>query len=257
MGKINKTPKFTIITVCFNSADVILENLDSVKKQTFKNFEHIFIDGKSQDKTVKIINEYSLANKIIISEPDEGIYDAMNKGIRISKGEYIIFLNSDDFFINNTVLEKVNSCVRKIMPDIIYSDIIYVSKINSKKVIRKWVSGIFKKSKLKFGWMPPHPGITIRKSVLVGAGGFDKSFRISGDYDLLLRIFSINTIKIKYLNIFTVAMKTGGVSNNNIRNLLLKWNEDYFALKRNNIGSIFTIIFKTIRKLNQFFKINC
>lgn len=246
-------PKISVITVCFNAAEYIEDNIKSVNDQDYPNIEHIFIDGLSKDNTLNIINKNVTSNHKLISEPDKGIYNAMNKGIELASGEYLIFLNSDDMFSGDDVVTKYVTTINKKYADVIFSDILFTQRNNKNNIIRTWKAGNFNKWKLKFGWMPPHPGVLIKSEVFKKFGGFDEKFKISGDYDFLLRVFNKFEGKIVYLDSVSVMMRHGGVSNNSYKNSLRKWKEDFIVIKQNNVGSILTVLFKRIIKLNQVF----
>ena len=245
--------KVSIITATFNSAKTVKKTISSVISQTHKNVEHIFVDGFSSDTTLQVINVNCDHNYKVISEPDNGIYDALNKGLKIATGDIIGILHSDDFFYTNYALEKVvNSFNDKAITGI-YSDLNYVSKNDTLKVIRKWKSGSFAKAKIKYGWMPPHPTLFLRTSIAKDYE-YDIGYNISADYDLFLRIQNDPRIILSYLPEVLVCMRTGGQSNKNLRNIYLKMKEDYRAIRNNNIGGLGTLAIKNIRKIPQIFK---
>ncbi len=249
----SENPKISIVTVCFNAAKYIGDNIASVNYQDYSNIEHIFIDGLSTDDTVRIIKNMAGEDYKLISEPDLGIYNAMNKGIELASGEYLIFLNSDDMFSDCNVITKYVEIINQKSADIVFSDILFSQRNNKKKILRTWKAGKFKKRKLKFGWMPPHPSVLLKAEIFKRFGYFDEKFKISGDYDFLLRVFNGFEGKIVYLNSVSVIMRYGGVSNLNYKNSLRKWKEDFIAIKQNNIGSILTVLFKRLIKLHQSF----
>lgn len=249
----SKYPKISIITVCLNAAKYIGDNITSVNNQDYPNIEHIFIDGLSNDNTVSIIKNMVGKNHTLISEPDLGIYNAMNKGIELASGKYLIFLNSDDMFSDQNIITKYVEAINQKSADIVFSDILFIQRSNKNNIIRTWKAGNFNKRKLKFGWMPPHPGVLIKAEIFKKFGGFNEKFKISGDYDFLLRIFSGFEGKIVYLNSVSVIMRYGGVSSRNYKNTFRKWKEDFIAIKQNNVGSILTVFFKRIIKLHQVF----
>lgn len=249
----SKYPKISIITVCLNAAKYIGDNITSVNNQDYPNIEHIFIDGLSNDNTVSIIKNMVGKNHTLISEPDLGIYNAMNKGIELASGKYLIFLNSDDMFSDQNIITKYVEAINQKSADIVFSDILFIQRSNKNNIIRTWKAGNFNKRKLKFGWMPPHPGVLIKAEIFKKFGGFNEKFKISGDYDFLLRIFSGFEGKIVYLNSVSVIMRYGGMSSRNYKNTFRKWKEDFIAIKQNNVGSILTVFFKRIIKLHQVF----
>jgi glycosyltransferase len=245
--------KVSIITVCFNSSATILNTIRSVNSQSYKNIEHIFIDGNSTDSTRKIILSQSLRATQLISENDDGIYDAMNKGIKSANGQIIAILNSDDFYSDHNVIKNVVEEIKKKSSDCLYGDLVYISQKRLSKVVRFWLAGEFSKEKIKFGWMPPHPTLFIRKKLYIELGLFNTNYKISADYDFILRLINKGNIKISYLPKVLVKMRLGGQSNASFRKIFLKSYEDYLILHRNKSGNIFTLILKNLRKIHQFF----
>lgn len=246
--------KISLITATNNSEKTIEKGISSVNCQDYKNIEHIFIDNLSFDKTIEIIHSKSIRENVVISEKDNGIYDALNKGIQNANGEIIGFLHSDDFLADKDVVSKVMSVFQSNQEiDIIYCDLEYVSKNNSNKVIRKWKSGKYKKNKLKYGWMPPHTCFFMKKSHYEKYGLFDTSYKISADYESMLRYLWKSNLKAKYLPFVFAKMRLGGESNKSLKNIFIKMKEDRQALKEHGIPSTIGLIFKNLRKLNQFF----
>jgi glycosyltransferase len=249
----NISPDISIVTVCFNSENFIETNINSVNQQDYRNIEQIFIDGGSNDSTVQKIKTLSKSNTTLVSEADHGIYNAMNKGLSLARGTYVVFLNSDDFFENRFALNDVVKIAQNIEPDVITSNIRYVNRLDTEKVIRIWRVGKFSLRKLRNGWMAPHPGTFIRRNILNEVGGFDENYNISGDYDLFVRITRLQDIKVYTLNKFTVRMRTGGVSNVSFKTILAKMREDRRVIKSNGIGNILTLVMKNLRKITQFY----
>jgi len=244
--------KISIIVAVLNNADYIETTIKSVLYQKHKNIEFIVIDGGSTDETLSILNRYGDKIDILVSEKDEGIYDALNKGIKLSCGDIIGILHSDDMYVSDTVLSKIVEIFLSRNADLVYGDLVYFSKTNPNKIVRYWRSGKFNKSKLRRGWMPPHPTVFARKEVYKQYGMFDVSFKISADYDFLLRILSEN-INVEYIPEVLYKMRIGGKSNRDIKCIIRKSREDLMALKNNNIGGFHTLILKNILKLPQFF----
>jgi len=243
--------KITIITATFNNEKTIEQTLKSVAEQSYKNIEHIIIDGKSNDKTLKIVEKFRHISKVI-SEKDAGIYFALNKGLEKATGDIIGFLHADDFFASSTILENIADIFINKQADVVYSDLIYVQQ-NGKNIVRYWKAGDFSKKKLKNGWMPPHPTFYAKKEIYNKLGFFNTKYMISADYDLMLRILKTEP-KIVYLPKVSVNMRIGGKSNKNLKLIFQKSKEDFMSIKANNIGGIFTLFNKNIRKLDQFFK---
>jgi len=247
--------KVSIITATFNSEKSIQRTIDSVAGQDYKNIEHIIIDGGSTDMTISIIQSNSNLISTFISEKDKGIYDALNKGIKLATGDIIGFLNSDDVFTNMHVISKVANCFQVKGCDVLYGNLIYQSKDDTnRKTIRYWKSNKFHPDCLKYGWMPPHPTVYCKKEVYNQYGQYDEKFKISADYDYILRIFKEPVIKKTYLPVVMVKMDVGGISNGSAKGIFKKSREDYMAIRQNNAGGFYTIIFKNLRKIIQFNK---
>jgi glycosyltransferase len=189
----------------------------------------------------------------MVSEKDYGIYDALNKGISAASGDIIGFVHSDDFLASSDIINDIVSMMKTESLDGVYGNLQYVDKINTKKIIRNWKSCHFKTGLLKNGWMPPHPTLFLKREVYQKYGLFDVSYRISADYDFMLRIFKDSELKFGYLPKVITKMRVGGASNRSIKNIIEKSKEDYRAIKSNNIGDFLTLIRKNTSKLKQFF----
>ncbi len=247
--------KISIITVCYNAEKFIENCINSVLSQTYKNIEFILIDGASRDNTLSIIKKYNKYITKLISEPDAGIYDAMNKGIQISTGEIIGFLNSDDFYSNHEVLlkvalefkknEKLKAC---------YADLVYVKQKKEEQVIRFWKSGNFHYGSFSNGWSPPHPTFFVHRSVYEKYGNFDLNYRISSDVELMMRFLDVNKINVKYIPEIWVKMRMGGLSNNKFKNIFKQNFEVLTALRRHGLKSNLVVFFykKFLSRFKQF-----
>lgn len=246
--------KISIITATYNSSKTIIDTLKSLEQQTYSNIEYIIIDGASKDNTLDIIKKYSTKVSKIISEPDKGIYDALNKGISNATGDFVGFLHSDDILAYPNAIEDIVTILINEQPQAIYADLEYVSKENTANVVRRWVSGDYKHSNLKKGWMPLHPTFYMRRELYEELGSFDLDFKISADYDSLLRYLWLNNITVSYLPKVITKMRIGGESNRSFLNILKKTQEDISALKKNNIFWIYPLFMKNISKLPQFIK---
>jgi len=246
--------KISIITSVYNNKDYISDALESVLNQSYPNIEYIVIDGASTDGTTKIIKSYG--NKItkFISEPDEGIYDGLNKGIHLATGDVIGFLHADDFYLHDHVVEMVVEYFQEHDCDGVYGDLMYVDKEQTNKIVRYWKSGKFKGVNLKKGWMPPHPAFFIKREVYDKFGVFDTDFKISADYDFMLKILSSENFTACYLPNVLYVMRIGGASNKGIKNLWKKSKEDLRALKQNGVGSLVSLFMKNVSKIPQFFR---
>ena len=250
--------KISIITATYNSADSIQATIESVLSQYDCEIEYIVIDGQSKDGTIAILknNEPHFNGRLRwISEPDQGIYDALNKGIQLATSDIIGFLHSDDVFASKSVLEVIQKTFEETNTDILYGDLVYVDKKNQEKVLRYWRSQPFRQSLLSRGWMPPHPTVFMKKEIYEKQGTFDVSFSISADYDFLLRVLKDPSLHCVYLPQVITKMRLGGTSNRNIRNILIKSKEDYRALRKNGFSYAWWILaMKNISKLSQFLK---
>jgi len=244
--------KISLITVCYNSRETIAETLESVKQQDYPNIEYILIDGGSTDGCLEIIKAYRDIIAHFVSEPDQGIYDGINKGIKLATGDVLGLLHADDTFSNSTVLGKIAALFEQKDADCVYGDLVYVSRNAPERVVRYWKSGVYKRSKLRLGWMPPHPTFYTKRIYFEKFGLYDRSFKIAADYDLMLRFLGRHSLNALYLPEVMVKMKVGGVSNKSINHIITKSIEDIRALKINKIGSFFTLIIKNISKIYQF-----
>ncbi|MCD6354996.1 MAG: glycosyltransferase [Prolixibacteraceae bacterium] len=266
--------KISIITATYNSAVHIAGCLESVNSQTYKNIEHIIVDGASTDNTLEIIKSNipkGQANRgtQLISEPDHGIYDALNKGIRLATGDIIGFLHADDTFASPTTIEAIAKEFSLRQPaeemsgisgqrgdtpnqiDGVYGNLVFTNTKN--KVVRTWQSKTFNRKNVKHGWIPPHPTLFLRKEVYEKHGLFNTSFKIAGDYDFMLRIMTDTEMNFHYLPEVITIMRLGGTSNRNLMMIARKSYEDYLALKINHVGGLNTLIMKNIRKIPQLF----
>lgn len=246
--------KISIITVTFNSAATIEQTILSVTQQSYADIEYIIVDGNSTDDTLKIVDKYKDKIAKVISEKDKGLYDALNKGIALATGDVIGLLHSDDFYIDNQVLEKYAGIFLKEQSDAVYSDLYYVGKDDTNKIIRKWKSGQYTSGAFINGWMPPHPTFFVKKSVYDKFGKFNLDFKSAADYELMLRFIMKHGIKLGYLNEFTVKMRVGGKSNVSVQNRVNANLEDRKAWEINGLKPRFyTLYLKPLRKILQFF----
>jgi glycosyltransferase len=250
-----KKIKVSVITVSYNSSKTIFNTIDSVNNQTYNNIEHIFIDGLSSDDTVEKIKQTSKRNNLIISEKDKGLYDAINKGISNAGGDVIGILHSDDFFNSHDIILDLVTKIQKENLDAIYGDLQYVNKTNTNKTVRYWKSCEFTPRLIKKGWMPAHPTLFLKKEVFKTHCLYDLKFTVSSDYDFMLRVLKDDTIKFGYLPRVITNMRIGGASNKNLQNIVIKMIEDYRAIRKNKIGSVFTLILKNTSKIKQFFRL--
>lgn len=248
--------KVSIITVVYNNKDTISDTIESVLNQTYQDIEFIVIDGLSSDGTLDVIKRYEKRISKVLSEEDSGIYDAMNKGISVSSGEVIGFINADDMLYSNQCIEKLMHHFNDDY-DVVYGDKIYVDRNDTSKLIRYWKAGSFDKNKYRYGWMTPHLSTYIKREVYEKNGGFDLRFKIAADYELMLRFLYKNNLKVKYHPEVIAKMRAGGVSNNSFLNIIISNYEVYKSWKVNNLKvSLLIILTKPISKIKQFFSRN-
>jgi len=247
------TPFFSIITVVFNREKTIESAINSLHSQSFKDYEHIIVDGGSTDGTLKILEKYKLLNTIIISEADNGIYDAINKGISLAKGSYIGLLHSDDFYPNNSILTNISEKLKKYSFDVIYGDAIYV-KADGFSVVRRYRSHNFSCRNLRYGEMLAHTTLFMKKSIFNDIGQYDISYKIAGDFEFICRLFKKN-IKACYMPEPIIVMTVGGISNKNFTNRFLINKELLSACKKNGINTNYLYLTsRYFKKILQFIK---
>ncbi len=223
--------KVSIITIAYNSSKTIAKTLQSVLDQKVKNIEHIIIDGKSSDNTLEICKKFSHISKII-SEKDKGVYDAFNKGLKFATGEIIGFLNSDDIFYNEESLQNIINAFDS-HTDCIYGNLKYIN--SNGVIVRKWESKVFKAGAFKKAWMPAHPTFYCRKKIYDKLGGYKRSYKIAGDFELMLRFLEKHGINSKFIDKNLIIMLTGGISNRNINSKVRILKEEFKAFKENKI----------------------
>ncbi len=246
--------KISIITATYNSQNFIESCIQSVLDQTYTDFELIIVDGLSTDNTLEIIRKFNDSRIRLFSEKDNGIYFALNKGIDLATGDVVGFLHSDDFLVNNYVFQNIVNEFHTHKIDGIYSNLKYVSSLDSIKIIRNWKSKSFNSINLKFGWMPPHPTLFLKKSIYDQIGGFNVQYKIAADYDFILRLFNSQKYNIKYLDTYISHMRTGGASNKSIKAILKKSSEDLSIISNYPLWGVLTLMFKNFRKITQFVK---
>ena len=245
--------KISILTAVFNSSKTIERAINSIKNQTYKNIELIIIDGCSNDGSIEIIENLIDKNDIFISESDDGIYDALNKGINIASGQIIGFLHADDLYADSDVISRVLKVFNEHKCDIVYGDASYFSPDKISKTVRKYKSDQLTKKNLAWGKMPVHPSIFIKKIIYDKHGYFKTKFKIAGDYDFLCRIINDKSISSSYISSNFVLMQQGGISTTRtIKNTILLNKEVYTAIKENNIyTNIFMLLSRYISKILQ------
>lgn len=243
----------SIITTSLNSQETIEKTIESVAGQSYRNIEHIVIDGLSSDRTLEIVKRHSAHLSTVVSERDAGIYDAMNKGVARATGDVVGILNSDDFYAHEDVIRRVVETFASTGCDAVYSDCCYVDRRNIDRVTRHWRAGEYREGAFRNGWMPPHPTFFVRKEHYNRYGAYRAEFRSAGDYELMLRLVHKHRIKLAYLPGVTVKMRAGGASNRSLKNRLRANREDRRAWRINGLRAApFTLWIKPLRKVRQF-----
>jgi glycosyltransferase involved in cell wall biosynthesis len=246
--------KITVITVCFNSARTIADTLRSVAHQDYGSVEHVVVDGASQDETLAVISRTPNRVSRLISEPDRGIYDAMNKGLAMATGEVVGFLNSDDVYADSGALSKVAASLSVSSVDACYGDIVFVAADNPERMVRYWRAGEYAPGRIAKGWMPPHPTFFARRSAYELTGGFDPSYRLQGDYEMAIRLLEKQKLRVAYLPETLVRMRMGGASNSSIGNVIRGNQEAYRAAKTHGLAtSPLFMVRKVLSRIPQFF----
>ena len=244
--------KVSIITATFQSVRTLRDTIDSVRRQTWPEIEHIIVDGGSTDDTLSIVREYAHLNKVI-SEPDRGIYDAMNKGIGLSDGEVIGILNSDDFYADERVIADIAERFMDPDVDAVYGDLDYIDAKDSSRVTRRWKAGPYQPGGFRWGWMPPHPTFFVRRRLYVKHGGFNLEMGTCGDYELMLRMVHRHGARLSYVPRTLVKMRAGGASNASLEARLKANQNDRLAWTVNGLNPYwFTLWLKPLRKIGQF-----
>lgn len=230
--------KISVITACFNSGETLRDTIRSVLSQHYDDWEHVIVDGQSHDNTLDIIREMEPEYRgrlRWVSEPDKGIYDAMNKGIRMATGDIIGILNSDDFFSNNEILSRVNEEFKGDRIDAVYGDIHFVDPNSLTDCARYYSSSFFKPWMMTFGYQPAHPSFYCHRSCYEKYGDFDISFRVAADFEIMLRLIYINRIKTRYIPLDFVTMRLGGASTNGPASHLNILRDHYRAYRKNGV----------------------
>ncbi len=243
--------KISVVTAVKNGAQTLPRMLDSLAQQTYPDIEHLVQDGGSSDGTLDILQSVRPIAPKVISALDGGIYAALNAGITGAIGDVIGVLHADDQLAGPDVLAAVAKALEDPAIDGVYGDLQYVAADGSGRVVRHWSAGTYRKTRLKWGWMPPHPTLYLRRQVFENMGGYDTGFRISGDYEAMLR-YLLADVRLAYLPQVMVQMQVGGVSNRSFRQLIRKSGEDYRAIRRHRIGGAGTLVAKNLSKLPQF-----
>lgn len=245
--------KLSVVTVCLNSVHTIADTLESVRTQRHPDVEHIIVDGASTDGTLDVIRNARPPVARVISEPDRGLYDAMNKGIRLATGDYLGFLNSDDMYADSSVLSRIAAALGEGAPDAVHGDLLYVSANDPARVIRYWKSKPYRRGLFEAGWHPAHPTLFVRTNLLRELGGFDTQFRYHADFDLMVRLFVERGISSVYIPEVLVRMRVGGQSNRSVGNIVRGNRESYRIARRAGVAaSPIWLLRKLAYRLPQF-----
>lgn len=246
--------KVTIITVTYNAAKFLRSCIDSVMSQNYSDIEHIVVDGGSTDGTVDIIRSYEAHISQWISEKDRGMYDGINKGMKMATGDIIGILNSDDMLASPDVITEIVACFKQHRVDSLYGDLVYVDQMNTRKVIRYWKGFSYKRYRFTYGWMPAHPTFYFRRDLLEHLGGYESHYFTAADYEFMARYLYKYRISAVYLPRLIVKMRVGGQSNRNLMSRLRANRRDYLAMKRNQIPFPHVAsILKPLIKLKQYY----
>lgn len=246
--------KVSIITVTHNSARFLQDCIDSVISQTYTDIEHVVVDGASSDGTVDIIKKNNKHIAKWISEEDNGMYDAINKGMQMASGDVIGILNSDDMLASAGVIEQIVNYFNEHTVDSVYGDLVYIDQRNTKKIIRYWKGLSYNRFRFNYGWMPAHPTFYVRKELLSDLGGYESHYFTAADYEFMARYLYKYRISAKYLPLLIVKMRVGGASNRTLFNRLRANRRDYLAMKVNDIPfPHIASILKPLIKLRQYY----
>jgi len=246
--------RLSVITATYNAAHTVADSLRSVAAQTHGDIEHWVIDGGSRDGTQAVVQANAERVAGFVSEPDGGIYDALNKGLRRATGAVVGFLHADDVYANEHVLSRVAQAFADPAVQAVYGDLTYVDKADLGRVIRYWKAGDFRRTRLERGWMPPHPTLYVRRDVYERLGAFDTRYRIAADYDSVLRLLYVGRIEARYIPEVLVCMRVGGASNRSLRNIARKSMEDLQIMRTHGVGGVGALLLKNVSKVGQFWQ---
>jgi glycosyltransferase len=245
--------KISLITVTYNSEKFLSSCIESVIKQNYNNIEHIIVDGNSTDSTLSIIKKYEKNIAAYISEPDNGMYDAINKGIKLATGDVIGILNSDDMLVSEDTIQNIVNAFNENNVDSVYGDLQYVDQQVTDRVFRVWKGKQYNRNLFKMGWMPGHPTFYIKKSLIDKFGGYENHYYTAADYEFMARYLYKYNVSSHYLPQLIVKMRTGGASNKNLNQRIRANRRDYLAMKSNAIPMPFLVsILKPLIKVHQF-----
>jgi glycosyltransferase involved in cell wall biosynthesis len=246
--------KVSVITVAYNSEKTIRGTIESVLNQDYPDLEYIIIDGESKDGTPDIVRSYGSGITRFVSEKDSGIYNAMNKGLSYATGEIVGFLNSDDLYAHSSVIRGIVRCFTEKSVDSVHTDLVYVKQDDVTAVVRTWRSVAFRPGMFATGIFPPHPTFYVKKKIYDVYGGFDETYRVAADFDLMLRFLEVHRVTNAYLSEVSVRMRAGGASNGSLRQISSGLRESFDSFKRHGVRGRFGFIPKTLlRRFLQLF----
>ena len=245
--------KVSIITVTMNSERYLSDCINSVRRQNYRDIEHIIIDGKSTDGTLNIILKNLNHISYWISETDRGMYDAINKGLQMATGDVIGILNSDDMFASADAVKSIVDCFETTGTDTVYGDLVYVDASNTQKILRYWKGVTYKRSRFRYGWMPAHPTFYMRRQLIEQYGSYENHYYTAADYEFMARYLFLHKVSSQYVDAMLVKMRSGGISNENFKSRLRANRRDFLAMRKNRIPFSFIVsILKPLIKLPQF-----
>ena len=246
--------RFSIVTVSLNSAATIRDTIESVLAQDYPDIEYIVVDGASQDDTMRIVGEYGDRIAKSVSAPDDNVYEAMNTGIVLATGDVIGFINSDDFYASNTAISSVGTVFDRTGADAVYGDLCYVRRKDVSRVVRYWRSSSFSPGDFARGWCPPHPTFFVRRAIYERLGGFDPSFPVAGDVELMMRLLEIHRIRSEYIPTVLVKMRMGGQTNRSVRNIVRQNRRVMAALRKHGLEGSWPrfLAYKAWLRIRQF-----
>lgn len=245
--------KVSIITVTLNSEKYLADCINSVKRQNYKDIEHIIIDGKSTDGTIKIIHQNKEHISYWISETDRGMYDAINKGLKVASGDIVGILNSDDMFASADSVRSIVDCFETTHANTVYGDLVYVDANDPRRVVRYWKGTSYKRSRFRYGWMPAHPTFYMRRSLIEQYGLYENHYFTAADYEFMARYLFLHKVSSQYIDAMLVKMRCGGISNITLKSRFRANRRDFLAMKKNKIPFSFIVsILKPLIKIPQF-----
>ncbi len=243
--------KVSIITSCYNRERTIAQTIESVLAQDYPDIEYIIVDGASKDRTLDIVNRYQGRVAKVVSEPDNGMYEAINKGIKAATGDIVGLLHSDDFLLSSHIISEIVEVFDRTGADIVYGDGLYVDSRHTDKIVRNWVSGKYKRWKVRVGWLPLHPTVYIKQSVIARYGLYNESYKIAADSEFLVRYLWKARLHVEYLNKYVLKMRMGGLSTDSLRRKQM-WQEDVRMYKAHGFWGVPEKLMKMSWKVPQY-----